>query len=99
MDAYAEVSGDRIVWLGILTPTFLRKLQVYTWTPTEGVTHLSTSSTLNQWPMVSGDRVVWFGAGGTDAGGDNEVFTWTSYRWPGADNYRRSGPAGRAGLG
>ena len=77
MDAYAEVSGDRIVWLGIPDPDFPEEAQVYTWTPTEGVTHLSTSSTLNQWPMVSGDRVVWFGAGGTDAGDDNEVFTWT----------------------
>ncbi len=76
-DAYAEVSGDRIVWLGIPDPDFPEEAQVYTWTPTEGVTHLSVTSTLNQWPMVSGDRVVWFGAGGTDAGDDNEVFTWT----------------------
>jgi hypothetical protein len=77
MDAYAEVSGDRIVWLEATDMDNPDEQQVFTWTPTDGVTHLSTTSTMNQWPMVSGDRVVWFGAGGTDGGDDNEVFTWT----------------------
>jgi hypothetical protein len=76
-DGYAQVSGDRIVWLGASDAANPDNQQVFTWTPSGGVVQLSVNSQMNQWPMVSGDRVVWFGTGGSVGGEDGEIFTWT----------------------
>ena len=72
-----QVSGDRVVWVGASDPTDYENQQVYTWTPSEGMVLLSTTSHENQRARVYGDRVVWYGYGGSDGGTDGEIFTWT----------------------
>lgn len=72
----AEVSGDRVVWLGYLTGTGSR---IRTWTPSSSVATVSflPNGILSNenWPQISGDRVVW----GTQALGQprTQVYTWT----------------------
>ena len=73
-----QVSGDRVRLDRSFRPaTTDENQQVYTWTPSEGMSLLSTTSHGTSGRAVYGDRVVWYGSGGSDGGTDGEIFTWT----------------------
>jgi len=66
------VSGDRVTWPAWDT-TGSGEWDIWTWTPTEGLTQVTKNDANDYVRGVSGDRIV----GNTDDGTDYEIFTWT----------------------
>jgi hypothetical protein len=66
------IAGDRVVWDALAANDIM---QVFSWTPSEGVVQLSTSTSAADLPQISGNRVVWQDEGAS--GVDSEVFSWT----------------------
>lgn len=69
----ATIAGDRIAWTAKDDFWDGSDDEVFTWTPTSGVTKVTSNYFADVTPDVSGDRIVWAGHDGAD----HEVFTWT----------------------
>ena len=54
---YPQIDGDLVAWVGYPAPGSLP--QVYIWTPTGGVSMLSSPTKAAGIPRVTGERVIW----------------------------------------